>query len=54
MAPPPHLSPFIDNKQEGYVPTRQKEINQLKGEDEDDNEEMEEAEESEPEPVVEK
>jgi pescadillo protein len=28
---PPHLSPFVNNKQEGYIPTRQKEINEMKG-----------------------
>jgi pescadillo protein len=39
--PPPHLSPFVDNTQEGYVPTRQKEINQLKGEDIDESDEEE-------------
>lgn len=29
--PPPHLSPFIDNKAEGYMPKRQEEINEMKG-----------------------
>lgn len=32
---PPHLSPFVDNRREGYVPTREKEINQLKGVEEE-------------------
>lgn len=32
VPPPPHLSPFIDNSKEGYLPTRLKEINALKGE----------------------
>jgi len=32
-APPAHLSPFVDNEQEGYVPMRQKEIQHLKGEE---------------------
>jgi len=29
--PPAHLSPFIDNKIEGYLPERQEEINEIKG-----------------------
>lgn len=29
--PPPHLSPFIDNQAEGYLPRRQVEINEMKG-----------------------
>ena len=46
MAPPPHLSPFVDNVQEGYMPNRQMEINHLKGEefDEVDNDSEEELE----------
>ena len=42
---PPHLSPFVENQKEGYVPSRQKEINQLKGEDDFDVDESEEEEE---------
>ena len=50
MPPPPHLSPFVDNVQEGYMPNRQKEINNLKGEEyeevgDDSEEEMEPVEE---------
>lgn len=33
IPPPPHLSPFIDNQAEGYIPMRQKEIQHLKGEE---------------------
>lgn len=45
---PAHLSPFIDNEKEGYVPNRQKEIAHLKGEEiieseSDHDEEMESA-----------
>ena len=42
IAPPPHLSPFIDSKLEGYVPIREKEILHLKGEEviESDDEEI--------------
>ena len=40
VPPPPHMSPFIDDSKEGYVPTRQKEINALKGEVVDDDEEL--------------
>lgn len=29
--PPAHLSPFVDNKLEGYLPRRQEEINDMKG-----------------------
>lgn len=32
QAPPPHLSPFVENQKEGYMPQRQKEILALKGE----------------------
>lgn len=28
---PAHLSPFIDNKEEGYLPERQQELNEMKG-----------------------
>jgi pescadillo protein len=47
VPPPAHLSPFIDNEKEGYVPLRQKEIMHLKGED------VVESEEDEDEPMVE-
>jgi len=29
---PPHLSPFVNDEEEGYVPERKKEINKIKGE----------------------
>jgi pescadillo protein len=50
VPPPPHLSPFIDNVKEGYVPTRQKEIMHLKGEEvvESDEEDSDMAEEVKP------
>lgn len=38
LPPPAHLSPFIDNQKEGYVPDRQREINRLKGEDVEEEE----------------
>lgn len=41
QAPPPHLSPFVDNEKEGYIPERQKEIQALKGEAVDDLDEEE-------------
>eukprot|EP01022_Parablepharisma_sp_SALTPOND_P032979 TRINITY_DN87986_c0_g1_i1.p1 TRINITY_DN87986_c0_g1~~TRINITY_DN87986_c0_g1_i1.p1 ORF type:complete len:362 (-),score=59.77 TRINITY_DN87986_c0_g1_i1:67-1152(-) len=50
---PAHLSPFVDNRREGYVPTRQKEINQLKGVEEEMLEEEEISEDEEMEPVQE-
>lgn len=31
VPPPAHLSPFVDNKLEGYLPKRQEEINEMKG-----------------------
>lgn len=31
ISPPPHLSPFVDYTQEGYIPDRQREIAQMKG-----------------------
>lgn len=49
--PPPHLSPFIDNQKEGYVPMRQKEIQHLKGEEIVDSDHSESEEEK---PVVQK
>jgi pescadillo protein len=39
---PPHLSPFVDTKKEGYVTTREKEINQIKGVEEEPMEDGEE------------
>lgn len=56
--PPAHLSPFIDNEQEGYIPMRHKEIQHLKGEEvvesESENEEMVEAPKKAPKKVAEK
>ncbi|MDR3735793.1 MAG: hypothetical protein P4L10_09675 [Acidobacteriaceae bacterium] len=43
---PAHLSPFVDNKKEGYVPTRQKEIDQMKGIEQEAAEAMEDVDES--------
>lgn len=51
VPPPPHLSPFVENSKEGYLPTRQKEINQLKGEVVEDEIEFESDSESEQEEV---
>jgi len=31
VAAPPHLSPFVDNEIAGYIPDRQREINNLAG-----------------------
>ena len=47
QAPPPHLSPFVDNTKEGYVPQRLKEIQALKGEAVEELEEEEESEQEE-------
>lgn len=48
---PPHLSPFVDNEKEGYMPERQKQIDSLKGVEEEvleeEEEDMEEEEEEE-------
>jgi pescadillo protein len=38
VPPPAHLSPFLDNKKEGYMPDRAKEIQRLKGEDIEESE----------------
>lgn len=61
---PPHLSPFVDNEKEEYMPQRQKEINELHGFDQEvvldsegeekEEEEKEEEEEEEEEYVHEK
>jgi pescadillo protein len=42
VPPPAHLSPFVDNQREGYMPERQKQINRIKGEEMDEDEEEEE------------
>jgi len=44
---PAHLSPFVDNAREGYIPTRQKEISQMKGIEEEPMEVEEESEDDE-------
>lgn len=41
---PAHLSPFVDNQAEGYIPTREKEISAMKGIPLGDAQEAEEAE----------
>lgn len=42
---PPHLSPFVDGRAEGYLPQREKEILNLKGEEIVEDEEEESSEE---------
>ena len=49
IPPPAHLSPFIDDKTEGYIPMRSKEIMHLKGEEVMESDESEAEEEK---PVV--
>ena len=44
VPPPAHLSPFSQDADEGYVPLRQKEINQLKGDVDVESSEEEEEE----------
>ena len=49
IPPPAHLSPFIDNEAQGYVPMRHKEIQHLKGEEILESEDEEEVEVKKPE-----
>lgn len=52
IPPPAHLSPFVDNEKEGYMPMRQKEIMHLQGEDVLDSSDEDEEESVQEEPVI--